>query len=556
MAELLVFTLLAAIAAAYQILPKYRQLRLRYSLWTKGWLGFIVLMFITIIATYEFSLFVQSKEQNAMMIRILNFSTTITPLHVESAQLVAVLLIAIPFLKLFFKPNVRIRNEDNLLEILRDLYNREQYATLVNLIQDNYRPLISHPSSPVHPESLTWPPRSSIEIDGNQEGNSEPEDNEIEDEEESNEDEVDNEEAEELDKTWERQIRETRRRLRSRLGNLHERVSNTAEGWHERIWQKRRLLEYYTARLQYRAANTAEDAAEYTETLLLDPDFTELYSDLASELGLEILRDDSLESFSRRDVVHRYLRAQLRTENTLLYRDLEQNTWMDGHRYKLQEENRLVFALFSDFERAEDLDVYKPIGDQTREIIREQRREGFDKYHDQRLTDTRIQDDHIFRDPVFVGIQFFDVMVREAFNQEVDWHVWLSYYESFTREICRNYEITEYSDPDAEWPNDYSRLLWEMVSNMRDWIKMLEEELESDVQAGPTGPPFVLDIEPDADRTKTESSSDEKCNSDHVSGDEKNKPKRKMKQMLGENSENILRWGITFNWGESARIDG
>ena len=59
MAELLVFTLLAAIAATYSILPKHRQLRVRYSLWTKGRLCFIGLMFIVIIATYWVSILVQ-----------------------------------------------------------------------------------------------------------------------------------------------------------------------------------------------------------------------------------------------------------------------------------------------------------------------------------------------------------------------------------------------------------------------------------------------------------------------------------------------------------------
>lgn len=516
MAEILVFTLLAAIAATYPILPKHRQLRVRYSLWTKGRLSFIGLMFIVIIATYWISILVQSKEQNSLSVSFLDLSATITPLYVESTQLVAVLLIVIPFVILFIKPSVRIRNDDSLLEILRSLYNREEYATLVNLLQDNYQPLINHPSSPVHPESLM---RKSLFI---AEAGEDQEEDKGKDEKKEDE----SEEEREIDNAWRRQIRETRRALRGHRTELQDRVSNTVEDWSERFQQTSRLLRYYGARLRYRTGNTAEDTSEYVETLLLDPDFTELYSDLASELGLEILCDDSLENFPRQDVVHRYLRTQLRTENTLLYRDLEQNTAMDGlYRYKLEEGNRLVYALFSDFERTTDLNVYKPIGDQTREIIREQRREEFDKYHDQRLTDTRIRDDYIFRDPVFVGIQFFDVMVREAFNQEVDWHVWLSYYESFTREICRNYEITEYSDPDAEWPNDYSRLLYEMVSNMRDWIEMLEEELKPDTESGPNESSFVLDVSPDADWSVTESLSGEEDDSNDESDDDEEQAK-------------------------------
>lgn len=517
MAELLVFTILAAIVATYSILPKHRQLRVRYSLWTKGRLGFIGLMFIVIITTYGISVLFQSKEQNTLNVSFIDRPVMITPFYVEFAQLVAVVLIVIPFAMAFIRPKVRIRNEDNLLGILRDLYNREDYTTLVNVLQDNYQPLINHPSKPVHPESRLTVSSYIGALDRNQKEDSKREEDKGEDEDKKNNRREGNEK--ESEETWRQQIREMRQAVRFHWANLRERVSNTVTDWRKRIQQKSRLLRYHVERLRYRAANTAEDASDYCKILLLDPEFTELYSGLASELGLKILRDDSLENFPRQDVVHRYLRVQLKTENTLLYRDLEQNTATDGwYRYKLEEENRLIYALLSDFERAENLNVYFPIGDQTLEIIREQRREEFDKYNDKRLTDKRIWDGYILRDPVFVGIQFFDMVVKEAYYQEVDWHVWLSYYESFTREICRNYEITEYSDPDAEWPNDYSRLLYEMIDKMRDWIKILEEELKQDVESGPNGPPFVLDVSSDIDMSETETLSDEETDLDDKPG--------------------------------------
>ena len=272
--------------------------------------------------------------------------------------------------------------------------------------------------------------------------------------------------------------------------------------------------------MRYWISNTAETPSDYTESLLLDPDFTELYSGLASELGLKIIADDSLTSFPRREVVHRYLRKQLATENSLLYRDLEQSMESDGlYRFKIKEDNRLIYALFFDFERAVDLNAYKPIGDKTREIIRKQGREEFDKYNDQQLTNTRVQDDFIFQDPVFVGIQLFDLMVKEAFHQKIEWHVWLSYYESFTREICQNYEITQYSDPEAEWPNDYSRLLYEMNSNMIDWIEMMEEELKPDVESIPDSPPVIADVDLDDEESSVEEALEETIDTDGHASD-------------------------------------
>lgn len=84
-------------------------------------------------------------------------------------------------------------------------------------------------------------------------------------------------------------------------------------------------------------------------------------------------------------------------------------------------------------------------------------------------------EDYIFADPLFVAITYFDIMVTEAFHQKEEWHMWLYYYDSITRLICENYEITEESDLSKEWPNDYSRLLYEMMSNMQDWLMAMEE---------------------------------------------------------------------------------
>lgn len=475
MAEILVFTLLAAIVAVYRVLPRHRQLRIRYNLWTKARLLIVGSLIVLILVTYAISVYLQSINQDVLEVSYWNGNITITPLFVEFTQLGAVVMIVGLFSVAFFKSNVRIRNEENLLEILRDLQSREDYSTLVNLLQDKYQPLVNHPSIPQHPKS------------------------------------------------WVKAIQ-----------HINEEEDGSVAEWKKSLREKRRLIEYHFHRLRYWLGETAEASSEYTNTILLDSDFSKQYPGVATELGLRILRDDSLDGRPRKKVVHRYLRELLKAENSLLYRDLEQNTSGDGlYRYELEKQNRLVYALFSDFDRAVELDVYKPIGDKTREIIREQRRAEIDKYNDQRLTNTDISDDYVFNDPVFVGIQYFDVLVKEAFHQKIDWHVWLSYYESFTREICRNYEITEYSDPDAEWPNDYSRLLYEMVSNMRDWMEMMEEDLKPDVDNGVNGPPYVMDVVPgEEEEAVSENDSDvddtpdtEEVSEEDQSGEAKNQEK-------------------------------
>jgi hypothetical protein len=474
MAEILVFTLLATIAAVYPILPEYRQLRIRYNLWTLPRLGFFVLMFVVILLTYALSIFVQSGDRNVFDLNIFDWSATISLLHIELVQLGAVLCIVGPLAVVFVKSNVRIRNEANLMEILRDLYNREEYTALVNLIDDSYIPLVNHPTKPTRPNSLAEIFKQDLREDLDddlQEGFGEfyPEIDETED---GTEDE-DGPPAE--SKT------------------LVEPLISGFQASREKAVREKKEFEFKYRRLNYWLSNTAEDASELTESILLDPDFVKLYAGVASELGLRILQDDTLGN-PRRDVVHRYLRTQLRTENSLLHRNLRENTQKDGlYRYDIQEENRLLYALLSDFDRAEELDIYQPIGREARNLIQEQRREDLDVYNDRRLNNTQTSDDYTLYDPLFLAIHFFDVMAREAFYQEVDWHVWISYYESFTQEICKNYKITEYSDREAEFPNDYSRLLYEINRNLLDWIEMMAEEADPDAVPNEVGEHMRLD---------------------------------------------------------------
>ena len=421
MTELLVFTLLASIVAVYSILPRHRQLRVRYSLWTKPRFAYILIAFLVIIGSYWLSIYLESLEAASVPVTYDVGSVEVTPLLVESLQLVAVLGIVGLFLGVFLKSSVRVKNEEKIVSILRDLNNRGDYSTLVNLLQNHYRPLVHHPKEPQRQPSLA-----------------------------------------------EVYTRELREEVEEEPDSLKERVIR---------WYR---AQYYVQMVNYWLMDTAPEASSYTETLFLDPEFSAQYPVIDPDLGVKLIRDDSLEGFQRRNAVHRYLRTLVKTENSLLYRDLQNNTSTDGmYRYKIEEDNRLIHALFSDMNRVEDLDIYKPVGDAVRDIIVDQRRQEFDEYNDQRLTDTRISDDHIFRDPVFIGIQFFDVLVKEAFHQKVSWHAWLSYYETFTQEICRNYEITEYSDPNASVPNDYSRLLNEMVGNMCDWMRMMQAEVVS-----------------------------------------------------------------------------
>ncbi|MUV51096.1 hypothetical protein [Haloarcula sp. CBA1122] len=452
MAELFIFTLLATIVAIYRVLPRYRQLRVTYTLWNKPIAGLLTALGLTVLVSYAGSIYLQNTDNTTLWSLKTAYTQSpieITSLEIEFIQLAATITIMGVFLGVFLSKSVRIRNEQMLLSALRDLYNRGEYATLVEVLRDNYTPLIDHPEKPTPPSEQQW---RDIDVTVTHTL-------------------IETEEAEELDDSSPlvEYVEEDNEEQSAR-----ERVRDTFE-------LKRRQATYYLAMLRYRLADSAEDSSSYTETLLLDPELGAKYPIIDPGLGIDIILDIELDGFQRRDVTHQYLTTLLREKNSLLYQEISNNMTMDGiHRYRVNPDNRLLHALFSDCSRAEELDAYRPIGDTAKEMLRDQGTKEYDKYNAQRLTSVSRSKDYVFNDPIFVAISFFDIMVREALYQRIDWHMWLYYYESMTRLMCENYKNTEETDPDSEWPNDYSRFMYEMISNMGDLLRIMERMVEND----------------------------------------------------------------------------
>lgn len=450
MAELFIFTIFATIVAVYSVVPRYRQLRIGYSLYKRGVLAITGLFVLLTVATYISSLYLQHKELETLgSLSTQYYSLQFTPLTIDLIQLGSAIAILLIFLGTVSKANVRIRNESFLLSNLRHLYHRSEYSTLVEVIGDNYKPLIDHPTKPREPPRK----RDAISAQEWAEGLTNPEDVGSNGEESS----------------W-----GVKQRLREYI----------PDGWSDRLSDVyRRALEqlvYQWGSIRYSTQETAEEASDYTETLLLDPEFRQEHPIIDPYLGIDIISDEEI-NFPREEFTHGYLSSMLRAENSLLYRNIAENRSLEGvYRYQIDPDNRLLHTLFSDCEIAKNLNIYKPIGDTAEDILREQGGKDYDQYNGRQFSDSQYTGTHVYSDPLFVAIRFFDIMVREAFLQEIEWHMWLYYYESFTRLICDNYELTEEADRTAEWPNDYSRLLYEMTSNARDWLNLLEQMVVED----------------------------------------------------------------------------
>jgi len=483
MATMVVFALLAAVAAIYAVLPTHRQLRIRYVLFSRLPLAFLAVAFASIIVTYGIGSYLQAPSRTSVGQVTTDFGTIVldTP-AIELIQLAAAVSIMLLLLWVFAAPSVPIRNEKQLLNVLRTCYNREDYATLTDVIGENYSPLIDMPPEPT-------PPRPQNALQALRQAYEQAEDESGHDSSKEQSEETpsrDGQLAEADDEVGAKPVRARLPRV-DLYSRMPDRLSSISSAARERLADGR----YRIAMWRYQRSQQAE-AVAYTETLLTDPEYGKRHPLVAPELGIRIIEDESLDSFPRAAFVDMYLRTLLESNNSLLYHELRRNqTIASGYldRYRIEPDNRLLQALFADCEVTESVNAYKSIGDRTRELLREQGRKDHDRYTGQHLTNVEHAEDYVFTDPIYVAIHFFDVLVREAFYQQMTWHMWLYYYESFTRDICANYELTAESDPDAEWPNDYSRLLYQMVQNMTDWLRILQQladdhEQEPDACAG------------------------------------------------------------------------
>lgn len=167
-----------------------------------------------------------------------------------------------------------------------------------------------------------------------------------------------------------------------------------------------------------------------------------------------------------------FLRELILNNTSILYTQIKNNTESLYYtRYYINPENYLLHAIFSDMKFSEELAVYKPIGDGVIHYLRLQNRAENDKenYFEEDY------DEKCWKSPVFIGIQFFDIMIHEAIANNVKWHMWLYYFTSFTNYITKN---IKYNDnlQDREFENMYEYYLYQIILTHINWIKFIGKE--------------------------------------------------------------------------------
>jgi len=259
----------------------------------------------------------------------------------------------------------------------------------------------------------------------------------------------------------------------------HDEASQPSTGHGKRVYeafrQRIRWMRHFVP-----AGRTAQANAESVVRMLLRSEEFRKF--------LVTMRPDALPNFMaiklqpRFDFSDKALRDLIADSGSRLYQEIEQNQNLsDKGGYAIPEENVLLRFLFDDAEVAHKLGAWKPIGDAVINTIRAGATSGYAAYLNDRADNF---DDERWRDVVFVGTRYFDIMVNEAMRQGVPYHMWLFYLPLFVAELEGIYDTSGQNiDTTDEFPTRNARLMYEVFDVIGNWVRNIRHLAPSSVHA-------------------------------------------------------------------------
>jgi hypothetical protein len=178
---------------------------------------------------------------------------------------------------------------------------------------------------------------------------------------------------------------------------------------------------------------------------------------------------------STRVLAEKYIRELLLFPRSILYSEIRANQSHQANgNYELPASNRVLSHLLSDARVALQLQAWRGPGNAMLShldwLARNPSEDTYNWAYDQVF-----EEEGRWESTLFVGVSFFDVMIRRALFQDIEWHMWLYYLPSVTRSIVRNYSQGDIlTDQASELPTRYSLLLREIIDTIIGWIGCLE----------------------------------------------------------------------------------
>lgn len=171
------------------------------------------------------------------------------------------------------------------------------------------------------------------------------------------------------------------------------------------------------------------------------------------------------------DFSERFLGWLIANPGSALYEEIKDNQNLATCGYRLEAHNAVLRGLFADARIAEKLESYRPIGDHTVSVLNPVNAPDYPSSLN-RHYDHNWGDRGCWRDPTYVAIRFFDIMVRAAACQGIPWHMWLYYTPTFVERIEAFYEDQTGEDANPEYPTRAAHLLYAAIDALTDWVEV------------------------------------------------------------------------------------
>lgn len=256
-----------------------------------------------------------------------------------------------------------------------------------------------------------------------------------------------------------------------RTADLEQLLSGGEEIRTRRVW--RRYVRPL-ARLFPSGHLVQENAERILNTMYLSRPFMDYISAQRPSVTAVVV---NLDTHQRFDFSDRLLGSLISVPGSRLYEEVERNAKYEGIGDNLVVgHNFILRAYFKDACVAAVLHAWKPVGDHVISYIR----------NNEPAVRTRLNgksddfDKGRWRDPIAVGIAYFDLMVRSAFSQGIEDPMWLAYLDHFVDELEQVYDADEpETDNTAEFPTWASRLIYEIVSALGGWTELARQAPEN-----------------------------------------------------------------------------
>lgn len=180
--------------------------------------------------------------------------------------------------------------------------------------------------------------------------------------------------------------------------------------------------------------------------------------------------ENKISHFDLERYLHFILEVLISTSSSELYRQIEQHQNIDWTGRRDFQGSQLLEFLFGNVSVAQKWTIWKPIGDYVLRYLQSRKGGGNDKYNSV-FTYDNIKRER-FSDPAFIGLEYFDFMIKEALIQNIEDHMWLYYLRYWTEQIVSKlrYDPDEWEKGYWEFPTRYSFLLYTIVHYQLGWF--------------------------------------------------------------------------------------